>query len=73
MPSSGAQPTQNPEEPYFPGNSSRVFRVTNVSQGANALDCSRGIVQFVFERVEREIECPFDGAFADEFDYRGVD
>ena len=53
---------------YFPGHSTRVFfRVTNVSQGAIALDCSRGIAQLVFERVEREIERPFDGAFADEF------
>lgn len=47
--------------------------MTNVSQGTIALDCSRGIAQSVFERVEREIERPFDGVFPDEFVYRGVD
>lgn len=46
--------------------------MTNVSQGAIALDCSHDIARFVFERAERVIECPFDGAFADEFVYRGV-
>lgn len=39
----------------------------------HAADCSRGIARSVFERVERVIECSFDGAFADEFVYRGVD
>lgn len=38
----------------------------------HAVDCSRGIARSVFERVERVIECSFDGAFADEFAYRGV-
>lgn len=58
---------------YFPGHSTRAFfRVTNVGQGAIALDCSRGIAQLVFERVEGDVERPHDGAFADEFDYRGV-
>lgn len=59
---------------FFPGHSTRVFfRVTNVGQGAIALDCSRGIAQLVFERVEGEVEHPYNGAFADEFVYRGVD
>lgn len=49
------------------------FRMTNVGQGAIALDCSRGIAQLVFERVEGEVEHPYNGAFADEFVYRGVD
>lgn len=58
---------------YFPGHSTRVFfRVTNASQGAIALDCSCGIAQLVFERVEGEVEHSYNGAFADEFDYRGV-
>lgn len=58
---------------YFPGHSTRVFfRVTNVGQGAIALDCARGIAQLVFERVDGEVEHPYDGAFTDEFDYRGV-
>lgn len=48
------------------------FRMTNVSQGAIALDCARGIAQLVFERVEGEVEHPYNGAFTDEFDYRGV-
>lgn len=58
---------------YFPGHSTRVFfRVTNASQGAIALDCSCGIAQLVLERVEGEVEHSYNGAFADEFDYRGV-
>ena len=59
---------------YFPGHSTRVFfRVTNIGQGVIALDCSRSIVQLVFERVEGSVEHPYDGAFADEFVYGGVD
>lgn len=59
---------------YFPGHSTRVFfRVTNIGQGVIALDCSRSIAQLVFERVEGGVEHPYDGAFADEFVYRGVD
>lgn len=46
--------------------------MTNVGQGVTALDCSRGIAQLVFERVEGDVERPHDGSFADEFDYRGV-
>lgn len=46
--------------------------MTNVSQGAIALDCAHGIAQLVFERVEGEVEHPYNGAFTDEFDYRGV-
>lgn len=36
-------------------------------------DCSRGIARLVFERAEGDVEHPYDGAFADEFVYRGVD
>lgn len=57
----------------FPGHSTRVFfRVTNVGQDTIVLDCARGIAQLVFERVEGEVEHSYNGAFADEFDYRGV-
>lgn len=58
---------------YFPGHSTRVFfRVTNVGQDTIVLDCACGIAQLVFERVEGEVEHSYNGAFADEFDYRGV-
>ena len=58
---------------YFPGHSTRVFfRMTNVDQDTIVLDCVRGIAQLVFERVEGEVEHSYNGAFADEFDYRGV-
>ncbi len=58
---------------YFPGHSTRVFfRMTNVDQDTIVLDCARGIAQLVFERVEGEVEHSYNGAFADEFDYRGV-
>ena len=59
---------------YFPGHSTRVFfRVTNIGQGVIALDCSRSIVQLVFERAEGDVERSYDGAFADELDNGGVD
>lgn len=58
---------------YFPGHSTRVFfRMTNVGQDTIVLDCARGIAQLAFERVEGEVEHSYNGAFADEFDYRGV-
>lgn len=58
---------------YFPGHSTRVFfRVTNVGQDTIVLDCASGIAQLVCERVEGEVEHSYNGAFADEFDYRGV-
>ena len=58
---------------YCSGHSTRVFfRVKNIGQGVIALDCSRSIAQLVFERVEGEAEHSYNGAFADEFDYRGV-
>ncbi len=46
--------------------------MTNVGQNTIVLDCARGIAQLVFERVEGEVEHSHNGAFADEFDYRGV-
>lgn len=46
--------------------------MTNVGQDTIVLDCARSIAQLVFEKVEGDVERPYDGAFADEFDYRGV-
>lgn len=46
--------------------------MTNVGQDTIVLDCACGIAQLVFERVEGEVEHSYNGAFADEFDYRGA-
>lgn len=46
--------------------------MTNVNQGAIAVDYARGIAQLVFDRVEGDVERSYDGAFADEFGYGGV-
>ena len=46
--------------------------MTNVNQGAIAVDYARGIDQLVFERMEGDVERSYDGAFADGFGYRGV-
>lgn len=57
---------------FFLGHSTRVFfRVTNVGQDTIVLDCARGIAQLVFEKAEGDVERPYDGAFADEFVYKG--
>lgn len=58
---------------YFPGHKTRLFfRVTNVSSDVIELAAGAGIAQLVFERVERPVSAPYDGAFSDEFDYRGM-
>ncbi|WP_169173257.1 dCTP deaminase domain-containing protein [Bifidobacterium oedipodis] len=58
---------------YFPGHHTRVFyRVTNVSADSIALDAGRGIAQLVFEPVAGAVDAPYEGAFSDELDYRGL-
>lgn len=57
---------------YFPGHTTRAFfRVTNVSADAIALDRTRPIAQVTFETVE-DGGTAYDGAFADELDFRGL-
>ncbi len=57
---------------YFPGHRTRIFfRVTNVSADEITLDGSRPIAQLVLETVDG-VESPYDGAFADELDFRGM-
>lgn len=58
---------------YFPGHHTRVFfRVTNVSGSAIDLDTDKGIAQILFERVDGKVAHPYEGAFSDELDYRGL-
>lgn len=58
---------------YFPGHETVVyFRVTNVSADEITLDTAKGIAQIVFERVDGAVEQPYEGAFSNEFDYRGL-
>lgn len=56
---------------YFPGHVTRAyFRVTNVSADAISLDRSRPVAQVAFETVQDG--ATYDGAFADEQDFRGL-
>ncbi len=58
---------------YFPGHKTRVFfRITNVSSDEIRLNTSRGIAQLTFEDVSEPVEQPYEGVFADEFDYSGM-
>lgn len=58
---------------YFPGHHTRVFfRITNVSGSAVDLDTNKGIAQILFERVDGKVAHPYEGAFSDELDYRGL-
>lgn len=58
---------------YFPGHKTLLyFRVTNVSANTIKLDCSKGIAQVVFEQVCDDVAHPYEGAFADELNYKGM-
>lgn len=58
---------------YFPGHCTRVFyRVSNISADEITLDIGHEIAQVVFERLERVPDHPYEGAFSNEFDYRGL-
>lgn len=58
---------------YFPGHHTRVFyRVTNLSADAVTVDVAKGMAQLVFDRVDGDVAHPYEGAFSDEFDYRGL-
>lgn len=58
---------------YFPGHETSVyFRVTNVGADAVSLGTSDGLAQLSFERVDGEVERPYEGAFSSEFNYRGL-
>ena len=58
---------------YFPGHRTRVFfRVTNVSSCEVTLGTDDGLAQIAFERVDRPVDTPYDGAFSDEFSFKGM-
>lgn len=58
---------------YFPGHETLVYyRVTNVSASEITLNKARGIAQLVFEKVDEAVEHSYEGAFNEEFDYRGL-
>ena len=50
----------------------RYFRVTNVSGNEIRLDCGKGIAQMVFEKVDAPVTEAYEGAFSEEFDFRGM-
>ena len=58
---------------YFPGHETVVyFRVTNVSSDEISLSPARPIAQLTFEEVSGEVEHPYQGAFSNEFEFKGL-
>lgn len=58
---------------YFPGHATVVYyRVTNISSNEITLGLSRGIAQLTFEDVGGTVEKPYDGAYANEFEFKGL-
>lgn len=58
---------------YFPGHATVVyFRVTNISSNELTLGLAHGIAQLTFEDVEGVVEKPYEGAFSDEFEFKGL-
>lgn len=58
---------------YFPTHKTRVFfRVTNLSSSIIRLSSEDQLAAIVFDTIEGNIGKPYDGAFADEFDYSGM-
>ena len=46
--------------------------MSNISADEITLDIGHKIAQVVFERLERVPDRPYEGAFSNEFDYRGL-
>lgn len=58
---------------YQPGHKTRIyFRLTNVSADSIVLYAGEKYATILFDKLSQEPEHPYDGAFRDEFDYRGL-
>lgn len=58
---------------YQPGHKTRIyFRLTNVSADSIVLYPDERYATILFETLSGEPDRPYDGAFRDEFDYRGL-
>lgn len=58
---------------YQPGHKTRIyFRVTNVSAESIILYSDEKYATILFEKLSEEPEHPYNGAFRDEFEYRGL-
>lgn len=58
---------------YQPGHKTRVyFRLTNVSADSIVLYTGDRYATILFEKLSSEPDHPYDGAFRDEFNYRGL-
>lgn len=62
------------EAPFYqPGHKTRVyFRLTNVSADSITLDADQKYATIVFYTLSQEPEHPYDGAFQEEFNFRGM-
>ncbi len=58
---------------YQPGHKTRIFfRVTNVSKSSIKLKQGDELASILFDKLEEEPDHPYEGAFQEEFDYRGM-
>ena len=58
---------------YHPGHHTKVFfRLTNVSKQNITLDNQTGIASIMFEKLETEVEHPYEGTFQEEFNFSGM-
>lgn len=58
---------------YQPGHKTRIyFRLTNVSADSIELDVGEKYATILFEKLSSVPDNPYDGAFSDEFKYRGL-
>lgn len=62
------------EAPVFrPGHHTRIFvRVNNVADKKVELEEGKSICSLMFYQLEESVERPYNGAFVDEFDYKGA-
>lgn len=58
---------------YQPGHKTRIyFRLTNVSANVIALHSDEKYATILFDQLSAEPDHPYNGAFRDEFNYRGM-
>ena len=58
---------------YYPGHHTKVFfRLTNVSKQTIALERQKGIASIMFEKLDSDVDHPYEGAFQKEFEFKGM-
>ena len=58
---------------YHPGHHTKIFlRVANVSKDHIRLKKGDSIASIMFNKLDEEVEHPYEGVFSDEFDFSGI-